>query len=63
MSGLIRGGGMTSLVTGDATVNSGDVIITDPAKGVVVVDQNGDSCRIKVVDDDGMKSVQVEEVP
>jgi len=44
------------------TVDS-DITITDPDKGVVLTDNVGDQDRITVIDDDGVKSIRVEEVP
>lgn len=63
MSGLSRGGGATLISTGDATVNSGDLIVTDTSKGIVMTDNEGEQGRLKIVDDNGVKTVQVEVVP
>lgn len=49
-------------VSGDITVAGGDVVITDPAKGIVMEDNTGDLDRLKLVDDAGVKTTEVEEV-
>ena len=49
-------------VTGNMTVNTGDVVVTDTSKGVVMEDQVGDTSRIKIVDDGGVKTIEVEQI-
>ena len=44
------------------TVNEGDVTIVNPAKGVVMEDNVGDSNRLKIVDDGGVKTIEVETI-
>jgi len=51
-----------TISTGDITINEGDVIITNPANGIVLEDNVGDQNRIKVIDDDGVKTIEVEEI-
>jgi len=50
-------------ITGDITINEGDVIITDPTKGLVMEDNVGDTDRVQPYDDGGVKTVKVEELP
>jgi len=47
---------------GDTIVNEGDIIITNSNKGIVMEDNVGDMDRVKVVDDDGVKTIVIEEV-
>ena len=49
-------------VQGDVTVTEGDVIVTDPTKGLVMEDNNGDTDRIQPYDDGGVKTIKVEQV-
>ena len=47
---------------GDTIVNEGDIIITNSNKGIVMEDNVGGMDRVKVVDDDGVKTIVIEEV-
>lgn len=49
-------------VAGDITVNSGDVIITDASKGIVMKDNVGDTDRVRVYDDAGVKTIEVDKI-
>ena len=49
-------------VTGNITVVEGDVIVTDPSKGIVMEDDVGTQSRIKIVDDGGTKAIELESV-
>ena len=49
-------------VTGDLTVTEGDIIVSEVDKGVVMEDNVGDSNRMKIVDDDGVKTIEVETI-
>jgi len=49
-------------VTGNMTVNDGDVIITNPDDGLVMEDNVGDTNRLKIVDDGGVKTIEVEQI-
>ena len=49
-------------VEGDMTVNTGDVVVSDTSKGVVMEDQVGDTSRIKIVDDGGVKTIEVTQI-
>ena len=50
-------------VQGDITIAEGDVVITDPSKGLVTDDQLGDTNRLKSIDVGGdVKSVTVDEI-
>jgi len=49
-------------VTGNMTVNDGDVIITNPNDGLVMEDNVGDTNRLKIVDDGGVKTIEVEQI-
>jgi len=44
------------------TVNDGDVIITNPDDGLVMEDNVGDTNRLKIVDDGGVKTIEVEQI-
>jgi hypothetical protein len=47
-------------VQGDLTITNGDLKITDATKGIVMTDNVGDTDKIKVYDDDGVKSTTTE---
>jgi hypothetical protein len=47
---------------GSVTVNNGDVVVTDPDKGILLKDNVGDTVRIKVIDVNGIKTVEIEQV-
>lgn len=50
-------------VTGDITVIEGDIIVTDPTKGIVMQDNVGDTNRVQPYDDAGVKTIEVTEIP
>ena len=60
MSMIIRARNVTQ---GDTIINEGDVIITNPDNGIIMEDNVGDQNRIKVIDDEGTKTIVVEEQP
>ena len=59
MSGVTRS---NNNVHGDSNVTGGDVVITDSDKGIVLTDDVGGQSRIKIVDDNGTKTITVEEI-
>lgn len=47
---------------GDTIVQTGNVVVENPDSGVVMTDNAGDTSKIKIVDDGGVKTIVVEEV-
>jgi len=50
-------------VTGNLTVTQGDVKIETPDAGIILTDTAGDQSKVKVVDDNGVKTLEIEEIP
>lgn len=52
-----------SVIQGDVTVTNGDVIVTNPANGIVMEDNVGDTNRLTIIDDAGVKTIEVTNIP
>lgn len=50
-------------IQGDTIVQNGDLIVTNANNGIVMTDNVGDQSRVKVVDDAGTKTLEIEEIP
>jgi hypothetical protein len=48
-------------VVQNITVQEGDVTVQNPDSGIVMTDNVGDDSRLKIVDDNGVKTLIIEE--